>query len=428
MNEVFKITENIIVVGGGAAGLMAAWELLKEGRKVTVLEASNRLGGRIATLHHSSFKQPVEKGAEFIHGVLPITMQLLKAAGIEYKPVKGRRFRITGQDWKSLEDFTLGWDELIEKMKEIKEDLTVDDFLQKNFSGEQYKELRSSVLRFAEGFDLADTSKACIMALREEWMEEKDKQYRVPGGFDQLIHYLENQCSELDADIYTSSVVREITWKKNDVIVITENGKTYRANKLIITVSVGVLQTDPPPILFQPAIDYYLHASKQIGYGSAMKVLLQFKNAFWEEKKKNIGFLVSGEAISTWWTQLPSSYPLLTGWAGGPPARNLEQKNDEEILNIALQSLSTIFKIPVDELQSLLSASYIANWLNDPFAKGAYSYNTLDSFEAKKILNRAIDDTLFFAGEALYDGPSLGTVEAALVSGKNVAGKMMSDQ
>lgn len=425
MNEVFKIKENIIVVGGGAAGLMAAWELLKEGRKVTVLEANNRLGGRIDTLHHSSFKQPVEKGAEFIHGHLPITMQLLKAAGIEYKPVKGRRFRVRDEDGKSLEDFTLGWDELMEKMNEVKADLTVDDFLQKNFSGEQYKELRRSVLRFAEGFDLADTSKASILALREEWMKEEDKQYRVPGGFDQLIQYMENQCRELDAAIYISSAAKEIKWKKNDVTVITENGKIHSANKVIITVSVGALQTDPPPISFQPAIDYILHAAKQIGYGSVVKVLLEFKNAFWEEKKKNIGFLVSGEAISTWWTQLPSSYPLLTGWAGGPQARNLEQKNDEEILDLALRSLSTIFKKPLGELQSLLTASYIANWLNDPFAKGGYSYNILDSFEARKILNTAIDDTLFFAGEALYDGSSPGTVEAALVSGKNVAGKMM---
>ncbi len=425
---VFKKKEHIIIVGGGAAGLMAARELLKQENSVTILEADNRLGGRIHTLQHPSFKQPVEKSVEFIHGNLPLTIQLLKEGRIEYVPVKGAMIRLVNDEWKVQDDFTIGWKELMNRMNEVKEDMTMDAFLEKNFSDEKYTNLRNSVLRFAEGFDLADTSKASVLALREEWMGEEGQQFRIAGGYDQLINYLEKQCSQSGGIIHLSSEVTEIKWSGNKVTVITHDKKIYKGNKIIITVSLGMLQTYPLPISFQPAIDYYIKAAKKIGYGSAIKIVLQFKEAFWNEKKKNIGFLVTGEAIPTWWTQSPSLYPLLTGWAGGPQAKKLETKTDESILQLALQSLSKIFKKPVDELSQLLTASFVANWRNDPFAKGAYSYNMLESADAKKLFNTPVDDTLFFAGEAFYNGSLPGTVEAALVSGKNVAQQIMRIQ
>src|SRR5436190_18839139 len=194
---------DIIVVGGGAAGLMAASELLKQGNRVTILEANDWLGGRIHTIRDAAFKRPVERGCEFVHGNLPLTVQLLKEGNIEYKPVRGTMGRVGNDgEWKTQDDFTVGWKELIEHMNEVRDDVTVDEFLQRNFSDDKYKQLRTSVLRFAEGFDLADTSKASVLALREEWMEE-DEQYRVPGGNDQLIHYLEKKCREARGDIHT---------------------------------------------------------------------------------------------------------------------------------------------------------------------------------------------------------------------------------
>jgi monoamine oxidase len=416
--------EHILIAGGGAAGLMASNGLLKQNYDVTILEADSRLGGRINTLHHPLFKQPVEKAVEFIHGNLPLTTRLLREAGIKYEPVRGKMIRAEGGEWKTQNDFAVGWEEIMQRMNEVKEDMTLEKFLEKNFSGEKYKDISSSVLRFAEGFDLADPADASLLALREEWMEEEHEQYRITGGYDQLVHFLEKRCITSGGIIHLSSPVTEIKWSRNDVTVITGDKKVWRGNKIIITVSLGVLQADPLPISFQPAIDHYIEAAKKIGYGSVVKVLLQFKEAFWKEKNKNMGFLFANEAIPTWWTQLPSSYPLLTGWVGGPQAKNLETENDETILALALQSLSNIFKEPVDKLRELLTASWVANWRNDPFARGAYSYGLLGSWEAKKLFNTPVDDTLFFAGEAFYNGSSPGTVEAALVSGKEVAEKI----
>src|SRR5690348_12896074 len=186
--------EKIIIAGGGAAGLFAARELSKRGYDITVLEATDRLGGRIHTIRNSSFTQAVEKGVEFIHGNLPLTIQLLQEAGIVYTAVRGNMVRVSNGDWKTQDDFTLGWDEMMRKMNSIRKDMTVDEFPKEDFSDKKYTDARASVLRVANGFGLADTSRASVDALREEWMGEEDEQYRIPGGFDQLINFLETEC------------------------------------------------------------------------------------------------------------------------------------------------------------------------------------------------------------------------------------------
>jgi monoamine oxidase len=425
--DTFKGKGSLIIVGGGVSGLMSARELSKLGYAVTILEATDRLGGRIHTIRNSSFTQPVEKGVEFIHGNLPLTIGLLKESGIEYKSVQGNMIRIVDGDWNTQDDFTLGWDELVKRMNSVRQDMTMDEFLKENFSDEKYTDLRTSVLRFANGFDLADTSRASVLALREEWMGEEDEQYRIPGGFDQLIDFLEKECLGSGVIIHTSTPVAEIKWGKNDVKVITSGKKTYNATKVIVTSSLGLLQSGRA-IIFQPGIDNYFHTAEKIGFGTVIKVMLEFKEAFWEKEKKGIGFLLTNEIIPTWWTQLPSSYPLLTGWAGGPQAWTLENKDDETILDLALRSLSNVFQKTVDELKQMSTASAVANWKNDPYSNGAYSYDTVGSMDAKKLLNTPVGETIFFAGEAFYEGPLFGTVEAALVSGKNVVEKIVKGE
>ena len=416
--------EKIIIVGGGVAGLFAARELSKHDYEITILEATDRLGGRIHTMRDSLFTQPVEKGVEFIHGDLPLTIELLREAAIKYNVVSGNMVRIVDGDWQTQGDFTVGWDELMEKMNSIRQDMTMDEFLQQNFADEKYNDLRASVLRFANGFDLADTSQASVLALRAEWMGEEDEQHRVPGGFDQLINFLEKECLASGVTILSSSPATEINWQKNGVEVITFNKKTYEASTVILTSSLGLLQSERS-IIFRPGIGGYFDAAKKIGFGTVVKVMLEFKKAFWEKRKKNIGFLFTNEIIPTWWTQAPSSYPLLTGWAGGPQAWQLEDKDDDTILNLAIRSLSNVFQKTVVELDQLLTASAVVNWKKDPYSRGAYSYDTVGSIEAKKILNAPIERTIYFAGEAFYEGPSPGTVEAALVSARDVVEKIV---
>ena len=135
-------------------------------------------------------------------------------AKLDCTPVKGKMFRIEEGEWKEQKDFAEGWKELMEKMNEVKQDLAFADFLNKNFRAEKYGDLRKTATRFAEGFDVADVKKASTLALRAEWMEEEDEQYRLPGGFDQLSDYLADECSKKGGGVLTSQKVKKIKWKK----------------------------------------------------------------------------------------------------------------------------------------------------------------------------------------------------------------------
>ncbi len=93
---------------------------------------------------------------------------------------------------------------------------------------------------------------------------------------------------------------------------------------------------------------------------------------------------------------------------------------DEEILRQALVSLGTIFNTTPETLKQKLISWHVANWTAEPFTRGSYAYDKVKSPEARKLLQQAVDDTIYFSGEYLYDGPAMGTVEAALTSGKSV--------
>src|SRR5213595_1806656 len=83
---------HFIVVGAGAAGLMTARELARAGKRVTILEARDRCGGRIYPLSAEEFGYPAEGGAEFVHGGAPLTRALMREAQISLLPRGGTRW------------------------------------------------------------------------------------------------------------------------------------------------------------------------------------------------------------------------------------------------------------------------------------------------------------------------------------------------
>ncbi|MFP9100111.1 flavin monoamine oxidase family protein [Flavobacterium sp. RHBU_24] len=424
---------DVIIIGAGAAGLMAAYTLAKAGKTATVLEARNRLGGRIHTIKNERLGN-IELGAEFVHGDLPVTLALLKEAGISTTVVGFEMWQHHRGAFTQSDEFIENFDIFLEMLNGLEHDVPMHDFLERHFAGDKYAKMRGQIEQYVSGYDTANVADVSAFALRKEYNnEDEDAQHRIDGGYVAMIDYLADTCRNAGNEIFLNNVAREIIWGKNNVNVITADGTTYNADKLIIALPLGVLQAPENAegaLQFNPPLPEQVSALKNIGFGWVIKILLEFDDVFWENdvvKKQTgadlstMGFLFSDEIIPTYWTQSPAHSPLLTGWVGGPPALEMKDLTNEEILMDALISVSNIFSVSIDMLKQKLLNWHVVNWTDEPFAYGSYAYDKVESPQAKMLLQLAVDDTIYFAGEYLYEGPAMGTVEAALVSGKNAA-------
>jgi monoamine oxidase len=412
---------DIIVVGAGAAGFMVARELSRAGKRVIILEARDRIGGRIFPLDEKIFGYPAQGGGEFVHGAAPITRMLCEEAEMTFTN-GGQWWNVfdgtpTVSEWVSVHD-----EMLEEKLRTLEYDMTVTQFLNTYFAGDEHAGLRDMTKRRIEGYDAADPERASVFALRDELLDDGGAhQMNINEGYGKLIAYLEGQCKKQGVQVVLNTAVQAINLIDQQVNISCADGIVYQAEKVIITV--------PPPILstieFTPAIPEKLAAAGKIGFGPVIKILLRFKAKWWTgARERNFGrlfFMFSNEAIPTWWTQYPETHTTLTGWVAGPSAQRLSAHSDDELLEMALVSLSNIFKISIGELRDELVVSKIINWHTDPYARGAYSYATPESATAIAELSKPVEKRLFFAGEALYTGEVGGTVEAALASGQSVA-------
>ncbi len=414
---------DVIVIGAGAAGLMAAWELVQTGKKVAIIEARDRIGGRIHTVYDEKFSLPIEAGAEFVHGDLPITKLLLKKADIAFLKVEGSIWRKEKNGLQKT-DFIEDYRDLNKKFKELNNDITVADFFRQFLNEPKYEKLIQSLKSYVEGYYAANISKASTFALRDELSNSSDEQYRVENGYQTLVDFLYSEFLKNSGTIYFSSPVATIDWQQDDVKVIASQ-QTLIAKKIIITVPIGVLQSEI--IKFLPTIKSKINVIKQAGYGPVIKIILQFESSFWAMEaltgidSKKLSFLFSEEAIPTWWTQYPKELPILTGWLGGPHAEQMKHLTHLSILEKAIDSLTAIFNIDATTFHEKLVNWKVINWATDPYSLGAYSYQVVGGDAVIQILKDSIESKLFFAGEGLHSGPEIGTVEAALASGRETA-------
>jgi monoamine oxidase len=422
-------TFDVVVIGAGAAGLLAALEIALTGRTVAVMEAKEKTGGRMFTAHAGN-GYPLELGAEFVHGDLPLTKELLKKAGVKTTVVRGSIWQHKNGQLNEQVDFIEDYSDLEKKFKEVKDDMPVADFLSFFLADETYEELRFSLKNYVEGYYAADVERASTFSLRDELMKSDEEQYRMEGGYRQLVNYLERQCGEKGVEFFLSQAVAKLYWKKDSVEVVAAQN-TVLAKKALVTVSVGVLQKGG--IEFSPALPEKKAAAQKLGFGHAVKIILCFDEPFWKNQnltgRKNLSdlnFLFSKEEIPTWWTQHTKEEAVLVGWLGGPGAGALATLDEEGMIQKALQSLSQIFNMDGQRLSQKLKSWQTYNWSADPHFYGAYSYEVVNGEACMKIILQPVDDTVYFAGEGLHHGPQIGTVEAALHSGRTVAQQLIA--
>ncbi len=421
--------ETIIVIGAGAAGLMASSELVKRKYSVIIVEARDRIGGRIHALSNH-FSRTVDAGAEFVHGDQPITKDLAGKSNTALQRLAGNHFQIAKGQIKEGNFFNGEWDAMLEELGKLDSDMPMAEFLDKHFNYQEHSDFYASVKGFVEGYDAADLDKVSALALKEEWMTTDDEQqYHLKGSYISLLQHLEKEIIAGGGQILLSAPVRTILWATGKVQVILTDNTIIEGDKVIVTVPIGVLQRRD--ILFVPDIPSYQQAFAEIGFGGVIKFMVEFDTPFWEHQTnrqlKDAAFIFSDAPVPTWWSQLPDTIPLLTGWMGGPATKDLD-RSSEALRHRALSSLSYLFDCSLDEIRRHLRQIYIADWVQDPYAHGAYAYSTVNTQNARTLLMTPIDNTIFFAGEAIYEGAAMGTVEAALASGKNVASVIFTNK
>jgi monoamine oxidase len=417
---------DVIVVGAGMAGLAAARRLAEAGLRVTLLEARDRIGGRILTIRSPHEKLPIELGAEFIHGRPPELLDLIHEAGLTLFEREGE---VLCHDGKKMVDcdFFEAFGVLDDLPAEP--DMSFTEFL----AGTQLPEtVAARAKAYVEGFNAADANLIGTAALRKQQQAEEaidgDRSFRLLEGYDRLPQFLLERFQTAGGYLHLDTAVTEINWKPGQVRVTTANPAVpeLHAPRAAIALPLGVLQARGvgKSVAISPDTEASPAIQKMV-MGAATRLTLLFRERFWKELMPELSFLLTREVpLPTWWTSFPNQSPALTGWAGGP--RALAAPSGVALQEEALAALSRVFQR--NDLRSLLVGAHTHDWQSDPFSRGAYSYAPKGALQASEELARPIENTLYFAGEHTDTTGHWGTVHAALGSGLRAAKQILDSR
>ncbi|MDL5055830.1 FAD-dependent oxidoreductase [Oscillatoria laete-virens NRMC-F 0139] len=421
--------KRLVVIGAGLAGLAAARELHGQGYEVVVIEARERIGGRVWTSTQWA-DMPLDLGATWIHGVRgnPLTdlADEIQARRLVTRYDRSIAYDASGQPLSAaaearMEDLRGQVFRALEEAQERDTDTSIRQAIEPLM--QQFDE-SSQAYRFINyilNSQIEHEYSGSVARLSAQWYDSDNgfegDEVLFAQGFRAIADFL---ARELHIEL--GQVVQAIHWDRSPVRVMTQKSE-FAADGVVVTLPLGVLQAKRVHFVPELPSDKQ-NAIAQLGMGVLNKCYLRFPTAFWPA---DVDWLTHISANRGEWTEWVSfkriaDMPILLGFNAADWGREIEAWSDRQIIASAMQTLRTIFGAGIPE-----PIDYqITRWATDPFSLGSYSYNAVDATpNLREVLAAPLNDRVFFAGEA-SERDYFGTTHGAYLSGLRAAREILS--
>lgn len=421
-------TRQVIVIGAGLSGLAAARELRVEGQDVLVLEARDRIGGRLWTSNKWS-DMPLDLGASWIHGVTgnPLT-ELAEEAEAELLETSYERSilydssgsEISDRRQAELERLRRSVHKAWSSAQKADEDASVRQVTAAFERQLQASDETRQLLNFIISSELEQEYAGSATQLSAHWYDSarsfdgEDKLFEE--GYQVIVDHLADGLT-----VRTGEIVKRIDWSDDSVRVTTGTAE-YSAKKVLVTLPLGVLKAGS--VQFVPPLpESTTTAISKLGMGVLNKCYLRFPEVFWPDDVDWLEYIPEKHGEWTEWVSFAraAGQPILLGFNAGDHGRAIEAMTDKDIVASAMKTLRVIFGEGIPDPEDF----QITRWASDPFALGSYSFNSVGSHPRMRgQLAQPLKGRLYFAGEAT-DRDYFGTAHGAYLSGLRAAEEIL---